>query len=362
VIVPTVSGTQRVPAISMPFFDPENAAEWNYVPNLCSFLPGEAPGLLQTAEVWRKSHGIKPASTDRLKIALVLIDMQLDFCHSKGTLYVAGRGGDGAVVDAANVAAFVYRNLAHLSSIVPTMDTHFAHQIFFPSFWVCPDGSHPAAHTEVTVGMIDRGEVAPNPAVAAWVCNGNYAWLKAQVRHYCESLEKAGKYRLYLWPPHCILGTPGHALSPVVAEAVNFWSYARTGQASFQIKGGNPLAEAYSVFGEEVRVRHDGKVLAQKNVATISQLMAFDRVIFAGEAASHCVLASAEDFLTEVAAQDPRLVEKVYLLEDCVSPVVVPGGLDYTPEAEAAKRRWAAAGMKLVKSGTPMAEWPGMNL
>lgn len=345
-----------------PFFDPEIAAEWNYVPNLCSFLPGQAPGLLQTAESWRKAHGVKPVSTDKLRIALVLIDMQLDFCHPNGTLYVAGRKGDGAVVDAANVAGFVYRNLRHITSIVPTMDTHFVSQCFFPNFWVRPDGTHPSAHSEVTVEMIDRGELAPNPALAKWVAKGNYPWLQAQMRHYCSELERMGKYKLYLWPPHCILGTPGHALTPIVAEAMNFWSYCRSGQPEIQVKGGNPLAEAYSVFGPEVRTRHDGNPLDQKNVAIINQLMTFDRIIFAGEAASHCVKASADDFIGDLVAQDPRLAEKVCLLTDCTSPVVVPGGHDYTPEADAAMRRWESAGVRLVTSDKPMAEWPGMNL
>jgi nicotinamidase-related amidase len=56
-----------------------------------------------------------------------------------------------------------------------------------------------------------------------------------------------------------------------------------------------------------------------------------------------------------------RLAERVYLLEDCTSAVVVPGAVDYTDEADAAFERFAAAGMHVVRSITPLAEWPGIG-
>ena len=53
-----------------------------------------------------------------------------------------------------------------------------------------------------------------------------------------------------------------------------------------------------------------------------------------------------------------RLAERTYLLEDCTSPVVVPGVVDYTDEADAAFERYAAAGMHVVQSTTPIEQWP----
>jgi nicotinamidase-related amidase len=63
-----------------------------------------------------------------------------------------------------------------------------------------------------------------------------------------------------------------------------------------------------------------------------------------------------------VRARDLRLIEKVYLLEDCTSPVVVPGVVDFTDEAEAAFRRFADAGMHVVRSTDPIDTWPGIAL
>jgi nicotinamidase-related amidase len=68
-----------------------------------------------------------------------------------------------------------------------------------------------------------------------------------------------------------------------------------------------------------------------------------------------------DDLLTEVRARDPKLVEKVYLLEDCTSPVVVPGVVDFTDEADRAFRRFVTAGMHTVRSTEPIHAWPGID-
>ncbi len=47
----------------------------------------------------------------------------------------------------------------------------------------------------------------------------------------------------------------------------------------------------------------------------------------------------------------------MYLLEDCTSPVVVPGVVDYTEEADDAVRRFAEAGMNVVRSTDPIESW-----
>ena len=72
-----------------------------------------------------------------------------------------------------------------------------------------------------------RGEVRPNPAMAKWLCGGNYTWLCKQVAVLLRGARAAGKYQLYLWPPHCLLGSDGHALAGVVHEARLFHAFAR---------------------------------------------------------------------------------------------------------------------------------------
>ena len=52
-----------------------------------------------SAEAWRKTHAIKPCGSDKVKIEVLVIDAQNDFCNPKGSLYVAGRSGTGARFD-----------------------------------------------------------------------------------------------------------------------------------------------------------------------------------------------------------------------------------------------------------------------
>lgn len=342
-----------------PFFDARNAERWDFRP--------DAQRLFAEAGEWRTKHDVKPSASDRFNLHLLLIDVQKDFGFPQGTLYVAGRSGRGAIEDAARVASFVYRNLRHLTNVTTTMDTHFAYQIFFPSFWIDRDDRPLGPHREITSDEIGSGAVRPNPVVARWLCGGNYPWLLKQVRHYCAELEKAGKYKLYLWPPHCLLGSDGHSLVGLLHEARMFHSFARGAQSWVEVKGGNPLTENYSVLRPEVLTRFDGQPLAQRNTLFLKTLLTSDAVAIAGQAASHCVKSSIDDLLAEIVAQDPALAKKVYILTDCMSSVTVPDGkggfaLDFTPQAEAALRRFADAGMHLVKSTDPVESWPDLKI
>ena len=91
----------------------------------------------------------------------------------------------------------------------------------------------------------------------------------------------------------------------------------------------------------------------------IEKLLTFDAVVVAGQAKSHCLAWTIDDLLDDEEVQE-RLAERTYLLEDCTSPVVVPGVVDYTVEADAAFERYAAAGMHVVRSTESITSWPGL--
>lgn len=340
------------------WYDGRRAAEYAYRP--------AADVLATDAAAWRDRHRIRPAAADEHRIHLLLIDVQKDFCFPEGSLYVAGRSGTGAVDDSRRIAELIYRNLGAITEITTTMDTHLAYQIFFASFWIDGADQPLTAHRVVTAAQIAAGEARPHPAMAKWLCGGNYTWLCKQVLHYARELERAGKYQLYLWPAHCLLGSDGHALAGIVHEARLAHAYARTAQSSVEVKGGNPLTENYSVLRPEVLTRFDGGALAQRNTGFVQTLLAADAVVIAGQAASHCVKSTIDDLLDEIAAADPALAKKVYLVTDCMSAVTVPdasGGyaVDFTAQAEAALQRFADAGMHLVRSTDPLASWPGLH-
>jgi nicotinamidase-related amidase len=314
------------------------------------------------AEAWAKRHGLQPAARDAVRICLLPIDCQNTFCIPDFELFVGGRSGNGAVEDNIRLCEFIYRNLGILTEIDPTLDTHTAMQIFHSVFLVNEAGEQPAPMTPISLEDVEKGRWQVNPAVAHSVANGNYAGLQNHLLHYCRKLSEGGKYQLMIWPYHAMLGGIGHALVAAVEEACFFHNLARKSQTGFEIKGGNPLVENYSVLKPEVLEGANNRPVAQKNARFIKKLLDFDVVIIAGQAKSHCVAWTIDDLLTEILAQDAGLVRKVYLLEDCTSPVVVPGVVDFTAQADAAFERFSKAGMHVVRSTDPIARWPGIPL
>lgn len=314
------------------------------------------------AAAWAREHELRPSAGDTLRVYLVLVDCQNTFCIPGFELFVAGKSGRGAVEDNIRLCEFIYRNLGVITQIAPTMDTHTAMQIFHPVFWVNEKGEHPVGGATI-IGPedVERGVWQVNPAVAATLAEGDYEYLRRHALNYVRTLTEGGKYPLLVWPYHAMLGGIGHALVSAVEEAVFFHGIARTSQPRFEIKGGNPLTEHYSVLHPEVMIGPDGETIAEKNAPLIRRLLEFDAVIIAGQAKSHCVAWTIHDLLSEVRAEDPTLVEKVYLLEDCTSAVVVPGVVDFSEQAEEAFRRFADAGMHVVRSTEPMEDWPGLG-
>ena len=313
------------------------------------------------AAEWAGEHRIRPAAEDGFRICVVAVDVQNTFCLPDFELFVGGRSGTGAVDDNRRLCEFLYRNLGAVTEIVPTMDTHQALQIFHAVYLVDRDGRHPDPFTLVSADEVEQGAWRVNPAVRETLgIEADYA--ARHLLHYTSSLERTGKYALTIWPYHAMLGGIGHALVPAVEEAIFFHTIARATQPRFEVKGSSPVTEHYSVLGPEVTEDAEGRPLAAKNDALIERLLAFDAVVIAGQAKSHCVAWTIDDLLRAVGEREARLAEKVYLLEDCASPVVIPGVVDYTDDADAAFGRFAEAGMHVVRSTDPIESWPGMGL
>ena len=318
--------------------------------------------ITRAAGKWGAEHHIQPASKDRFRICLVAVDVQNTFCIPGFELYVGGRSGKGAVDDNRRLCEFIYRNLHVITQIMPTMDTHQAMQIFHSIFLVNDKGEHPAPFTLITEEDIMEGRWRFNPALSHALHYGaNY--VQQHLLHYTSELKKSGKYDLTIWPYHAMLGGIGHALVSAVEEAIFFHTIARFSQPDFHVKGNHPLTEHYSVLGPEVTTGPDGKSLVKKSDSLFNKLKEYDAVIIAGQAKSHCVAWTIADLLEDAISRpsDKDLVEKVYLLEDCTSPVVVPGLVDYSENADEAFKRFEDAGMHVVRSTDPIETWPGIK-
>ena len=304
-------------------------------------------------------HKLEPASASKTRSWLMLIDVQNTFCIPEFELYVGGRSGRGAVEDNARLCGFIYRNLGAITQIIPSLDTHHAMQVFHAIWLVDEQGNHPQPYELVSVDDVESGRWRMNAAVAE-ALGIDVGYAERHLADYTRRLAEGGKYDLTVWPYHAMLGGIGYALVSAVEEAIFFHGTARHSQPDFQVKGDNPLTEHYSMLGPEVTEGPDGDRLGRKNTELIAKLLTFDVVVVAGQAKSHCMAWTIDDLLEEEEAGD-RLAERTYLLEDCTSPVVVPGVVDYTDEANAAFERYAAAGMHVVRSTDPIESWPGVG-
>ena len=231
--------------------------------------------------------------------------------------------------DNRRLCEFVYRNLGSITQVVPSLDTHHAMQIFHAAWLIDADGKRPEPMTLVTAQDAAEGRWRVDPEVAR-AAGVDPAYAQRHLEHYTHQLAERGKYDLTVWPYHAMLGGIGHALVSAVEEAVFFHGLARRSAPRFCVKGELALTEHYSMLGPEVTEGPDGEPIASTDHALVETLLGFDAVIVAGQAKSHCLAWTIDDLLAHRSVQEQQLAQRTYLLEDCTSPIVVPGVVDYT--------------------------------
>ncbi len=344
-----------------PHFRAAEKAQWDY-------HTGNVFSLQLAAAAWISRYSLKSVSRDRKRVHLLVMDQQHDFCCPQGSLYVGGRSGTGAADDSVRLAEFIYHYLHVISEVTCTMDSHLPYQVFFPSAHVSNNRRHPEPFTVIREEDYRSGQYRANPLMAAHL-GVTQAWLNHQFTWYCAQLKQSGKYDLTIWPYHCLIGHHGHKLVGLIDEARLFHSFARGAANVPAIKGDNPLTEHYSIFQPEVLTTWDGNAIpsVKKNTALLDTLLRSDYVVIGGEAASHCLAWSVKDLLKHIRGADPKLAQKVYILQDCTSPVVVRDTagavlVDYTREQVKAFDEFQRAGMHLVKSTDPIDTWPDIQL
>ena len=289
------------------------------------------------AEVFRKAQNIKPSAQDKFRICAFGIDAQVGFCTPGASLFVPG-----AVEDTDRAIRWIYGNLDKLTSLHFSMDTHRIFQIFHPAWWIDANGNHPPPLTSISYEDVRTGKWTP--VIHPKECI-----------EYCKKLEANGKYVLTIWPYHTLLGGISHALVPALMEAAIFHSVARQHQTHFETKGTHAMTENYSVLSPEVQ-ELGGKPVGGFNAPFFKMLMDYDRIYVFGQAKSHCVLSTLHDLRDHIAKVDPALMDKVWVLEDAMSPVPAPAltplppGLDFPRIADRAIDEFRKAGMRIVKT------------
>ncbi len=284
----------------------------------------------QTARAVDAGYALNSESsyTDEKRTLLLLVDTQIDFIHEDGALSVPG-----AVADTRRTIEWLYRHVENITHIAASLDSHVPRQIFFPTWWVNARGKHPEPYTAITTQDVDKGIWRPLFEID-WSID------------YVHQLENQAKKVLMIWPYHTLIGTPGHALTPSLYEAIAYHTAARQAQPIFLQKGSIPKTEHYSIMEPEVKVPAEPS--GDLNVQFLDLLGEYDRIYVAGQAKSHCVLETVTSMMRYFGDQ-PRIIEKIHLLEDCTSSVAHPE-IDFEKIAQEVLAEYAETGLNLVQS------------
>ncbi|MDE2637725.1 MAG: cysteine hydrolase family protein [Chloroflexota bacterium] len=268
------------------------------------------------------------ASEDAPKVALVLVDMQVDFIHRDGALPVPG-----AIDDCRRVIDWIYRNVDSIGKIFLSLDSHYPLQIFFSTWWRDAAGNHPAPNTIISASDVEGDRWRPLYE-AEWS------------RQYVAQLEAQHRKKLMIWPYHTMLGTVGHNLSPSLYEAICYHSAARGRQPAKLIKGSIPQTEHYSILEPEVKTANQPQ--GDVNHALLRELGEYDLIYLAGQAKSHCVLETVNSIMRAWAPR-PERIKRLRILEDGMSSVVLPG-IDFEAMADAAYQLHRDQGLTFTRT------------
>ncbi len=297
--------------------------------------------VAEEAARWRELQRISPSGSDRFRIAAFGIDCQVGFCTPGASLFVPG-----APQDMQRVIRWIYQNLDRITGLAFSLDTHRVFQIFHPAWWRDAAGKQPEPLTQISHEDLIQGR---------WIPLSH----PRECLEYCKKLEASGKYMLTIWPFHTLLGGVSHALVPALMEASIFHAIARRHQTHFETKGTHAMTENYSVLSPEVSAL-GGQPVGSFNAPFFKMLMDYDRVYIFGQAKSHCVLSTLADISSQIQSTDPQLADKVWILEDAMSPVPappidpLPPALDFPRVAEQAMARFRDSGMHIVKTTDPI--------
>lgn len=235
-----------------------------------------------------------------MRVELLAIDCQNDFCDPGGALYVPG-----AENDMTRLAAFIARIGSHLHNMHFTLDSHHTVDVGHPIFWKNSAGESPEPFTTIAHQDVKAGNWLPyDPAFTQ------------RMLDYTRLLEENNRYQLTIWPIHCRIATWGSALYPAVDQAVRDWESSQLGVVDFVTKGLNIFTEHYSAVKADVPDPDDPST--QLNTDLIQKVERCDQVIIVGEALSHCVASTVRDVAAELGDEGAK---KFVILEDCSSNV-----------------------------------------
>jgi nicotinamidase/pyrazinamidase len=237
-----------------------------------------------------------------MKTQLLIIDPQNDFTDPQGSLYVPG-----AKEDMQRLTKVITNLPDAFDQIHVTLDSHQEIDIAHPVYWIDKQGNQPQPFSTISLNDMKEGKWKPY----------RHDWHERAI-NYLSTLEENNRHQHTIWPPHCIIGSWGHAVQPDLSDALRKWEKERFCPINFISKGTNIWTEHYSAIKAEVEDQKDPSTCLNIKLLDALKNSETERIFIAGEALSHCVANTVRDI---VANFDETNISKLTLLLDCCSNV-----------------------------------------
>lgn len=222
-----------------------------------------------------------------MKRLLFIIDPQIDFTSKNGSLYVPGSE------DAMQFLSEFIKN-QDISDICVSQDTHDVYHVGHALYWENDKGNHPTPFTQFSDTSVWKPTKAPI----------------ASANKYLSLLKQHGRVNT-IWPNHCIEGTKGWEINPILLKALNGWNIKRQNQGlkgyyTYR-KGFAPDSEMFSILSS-----FDGQLVDFKELPV--DLKNYDEVLIAGVAGDVCVAETIHDLI-----KLPYLKNKISFLKEGIA-------------------------------------------
>ena len=309
--------------------------------------------------------------------ALLIIDPQNDFLPQQTNVtaidatYSPSLQVPNGLADMDNIARLIH--CPGICSAFVTLDTHHNYHIAHLGYWKDMDGNSLDPTTDIFSMVV--ASKSQSGKIVFTMTRANLDFIPDKLRgsnqeiqpldsnqvlkayNTLEAMRRHCRKPLVLWPNHCIEGSLGHEITPVLKKALKMrLGNLNVPQLRLQLvnKGLNPHVEFYSVFLGEAPIGDNPSEISRNplmyhteqsenfhldstyisrgyngvdpnaNMGLIIELLQYKKIYVCGEAGSHCVKGSTEDLVKVLETLNSKLMfhgYEVILVEDATSPV-----------------------------------------
>lgn len=233
---------------------------------------------------------------------LLLIDPQNDFMDLKGSSLPV----KGSVEDMQRVMKKI--SSIDFQDVAITLDKHNVYDIAHANFWKNKNGDNPNVFDEISFSDVVNEIWQPVSEDKKEYC-----------LHYLKELEKQNKYKLIIWPEHCIMNTWGSEIYSPLKKILESWENKNKKSISLFEKGKNSYTEHYSAFKAEVVIKDD--LSTDINVDLLNKVLSYKEIYIAGEAFTHCVYSTVKDLMLYMIENSYQNIPDFIIFENATSPV-----------------------------------------